>query len=52
VDPTATNAQKPNSWMVVFDPKADLAIACVVLDAGFGASYAGPETASVLKALQ
>ncbi|WP_051451196.1 penicillin-binding transpeptidase domain-containing protein [Actinospica robiniae] len=52
VDPDATNAQKPNSWMVVFDPKADLAIACVVLNAGFGASYAGPETASVLKALQ
>jgi hypothetical protein len=38
--------------MVVFDPKADLAIGAVVLDSGFGASYAGPETASVLEALQ
>jgi cell division protein FtsI/penicillin-binding protein 2 len=43
---------KPNSWMVVFDPTLDLAIGCVVLDAGYGASYAGPETAAVLSALQ
>jgi hypothetical protein len=43
---------KPNSWMVVFDPTKDLAIGCVVLGAGFGAAYAGPETASVLEALQ
>jgi hypothetical protein len=43
---------KPNSWMVVFDPKLDLAIGCVVLDAGYGAEYAGPETAAVLAALQ
>ena len=48
---TAAQAN-PNSWMVVFDPTLDLAIGCVVLDAGYGASYAGPETAAVLKALQ
>ncbi|MBR7838218.1 hypothetical protein KDL01_33410 [Actinospica durhamensis] len=51
-DQDATTTQKPNSWMVVFDPTKDIAIACVVLNAGFGASFAGPETASVLEALQ
>jgi hypothetical protein len=50
-DEGATSA-KPNSWMVVFDPTKDLAIGCVVLGAGFGAAYAGPETASVLEALR
>ncbi|HWG25641.1 penicillin-binding transpeptidase domain-containing protein, partial [Actinospica sp.] len=43
---------KPNSWMVVFDPTLDIAIGCVVLDAGYGASYAGPETAAALAAMQ
>ena len=43
---------KPNSWMVVFDPTLNVAIACVVLDAGYGASYAGPETATALEAMQ
>lgn len=43
---------KPNSWMVVFDPTLDLAIACVVLSAGYGASFAGPETEAVLQSLQ
>ena len=43
---------KPNSWMVVFDPTLDIAIGCVVLDAGYGASFAGPETAAVLQQLQ
>jgi len=47
-----TKQQNPNSWMVVFDPSMDLAIGCVVLNAGYGASFAGPETAAVLKALQ
>jgi cell division protein FtsI/penicillin-binding protein 2 len=47
-----TKQANPNSWMAVFDPSLDLAIGCVVLDAGYGASYAGPETASVLTALQ
>jgi cell division protein FtsI/penicillin-binding protein 2 len=47
-----TKQQNPNSWMVVFDPTLDIAIGCVVLNAGYGASFAGPETAAVLKALQ
>jgi hypothetical protein len=51
-DKDSVTPQKSNSWMVVFDPKKDIAIGCVVLNAGYGALYAGPETASVLKALQ
>jgi hypothetical protein len=48
----AAAQQKPNSWMVVFDPTLDVAIGAVALDAGYGASVAGPEEAAVLKALQ
>jgi hypothetical protein len=43
--------QQPNSWMVVFDPTLNVAIGCVVLDAGYGASFAGPEEATVLQTL-
>ena len=41
----------PNSWIVVYDPSLNVAIGCVVLDAGAGGQYAGPEVLSVLKAL-
>jgi hypothetical protein len=34
---------KPNSWMVAFDPGRDVAIAALVVDAGYGAQVAGPE---------
>jgi hypothetical protein len=44
--------QQPNSWMVVFDPTLNIAIGCVVLNAGYGASFAGPEAATALEALQ
>jgi hypothetical protein len=50
-DVGATQA-KPNSWMVVFDPTLDVAIGTVVLNAGYGASFAGPETAAALTAMQ
>jgi hypothetical protein len=43
--------QQPNSWMVVFDPTLNVAIGCVVLNAGYGASFAGPEEATVLQRL-
>jgi hypothetical protein len=43
---------QPNSWMVVFDPTLNVAIGCLVLDAGYGADFAAPEAASVLQALQ
>jgi cell division protein FtsI/penicillin-binding protein 2 len=48
----STAQTNPNSWMVVFDPTLNVAIACVVLDAGYGASYAGPEAAATLESLQ
>lgn len=41
----------PNSWIVVYDPSLDIAIGCVVLEAGAGNQYAGPEALSVIKAL-
>jgi hypothetical protein len=41
--------QQPNSWMVAFDPTLDVAIGCVVLNAGYGAAVAGPEVATALQ---
>jgi cell division protein FtsI/penicillin-binding protein 2 len=35
--------EQPNSWMVAFDPDQDVAIAALVLDAGYGAQVAGSE---------
>jgi Penicillin binding protein transpeptidase domain/NTF2-like N-terminal transpeptidase domain len=43
--------QQPNSWMVAFDPTLNVAIGCLVLNAGYGASVAGPEAATVLQLL-
>jgi hypothetical protein len=37
--------------MVASDPTLDVAIGCVVLDAGYGAAVAGPEAATVLQLL-
>jgi hypothetical protein len=42
---------QPNSWIIVADPSLDIAIGCVVLNAGAGNQYAGPEALSVVKAL-
>jgi hypothetical protein len=42
---------QPNSWLVAFDPTLNVAIGCVVLDAGYGAQVAGPEVAAVLQHL-
>jgi cell division protein FtsI/penicillin-binding protein 2 len=39
---------KPNSWLVAFDPAQDLAVGCLVLDAGYGAQYAAPEVQNFL----
>jgi hypothetical protein len=41
--------QQPNSWFVAFDSSKDVAVACLVLNAGYGASVAGPEAAGFLK---
>jgi Penicillin binding protein transpeptidase domain len=43
--------QQPNSWMVAFDPTLNISVGCVVLNAGYGASFAGPEAASALQAI-
>ena len=34
---------QPNSWLIAFDPDTDVAVACLVLNAGYGAQVAGPE---------
>ncbi len=47
-----TGQGQPNSWMVVFDPTLNVAVGCLVLDAGYGADFAAPEAANVLQTLQ
>jgi hypothetical protein len=42
------NQGKPNSWLVAFDPGQNVAVACLVLDAGYGAQYAAPEVQNFL----
>ncbi len=44
----ADNQGKPNSWFVAFDSAQDIAVGCLVLDAGYGASFAGPEVSALL----
>jgi cell division protein FtsI/penicillin-binding protein 2 len=39
---------QPNSWFIAYDPASNVAVACLVLNAGYGASVAGPEVASFL----
>jgi cell division protein FtsI/penicillin-binding protein 2 len=39
---------QPNSWLVAFDPDDDVAVADLVVDAGYGAQYAAPEAAKFL----
>ena len=42
--------EQPNSWLVAFDPTKDIAVACLVVNAGYGAQFAGPEVAAFLNA--
>jgi hypothetical protein len=42
---------QPNSWLVAFDSTKDIAVGCLVVNAGYGAQIAGPEVASFLNAL-
>jgi len=42
---------QPNSWLVAFDPTLNVAVGCLVLNAGYGAQVAGPEVASLLQGL-
>ena len=39
---------QPNSWLIAFDPTKDVAVAGLVLNAGYGAQFAGPEVKSFL----
>ena len=40
--------EQPNSWIIAFDPARDVAVACLVVDAGYGAQFAGPEVKAFL----
>jgi Penicillin binding protein transpeptidase domain len=40
--------EQPNSWLIAFDPAQNVAVACLVLNSGYGAQVAGPEVKSFL----
>jgi hypothetical protein len=40
--------EQPNSWMVAFAPGKNVAVAALVLNAGYGAQVAGPEVKAFL----
>jgi hypothetical protein len=40
--------EQPNSWLIAFDPDKDVAVASLVLNAGYGAQVAGPEVKAFL----
>jgi Penicillin binding protein transpeptidase domain len=42
---------QPNSWLIAFDPDRDIAVAALVLNAGYGAQFAGPEVKAFLDAI-
>ena len=39
---------QPNSWFIAFEPSQDVAVGCLVLNAGYGAQFAGPEVKNFL----
>jgi hypothetical protein len=43
-----SNQGQPNSWLVAFEPDQDIAVADLVVDAGYGAQYAAPEVQNFL----
>jgi Penicillin binding protein transpeptidase domain/NTF2-like N-terminal transpeptidase domain len=40
--------EQPNSWLIAFDPAKDVAVGCLVVNAGYGAQFAGPEVKAFL----
>jgi Penicillin binding protein transpeptidase domain len=40
--------EQPNSWLIAFDPAQDVAVGCLVVNAGYGAQFAGPEAKAFL----
>jgi cell division protein FtsI/penicillin-binding protein 2 len=43
--------EQPNSWLIAFEPARDVAVACLVVNAGYGAQFAGPEVKAFLDKL-
>jgi hypothetical protein len=43
---------QPNSWLIAFDSAHDIAIGCLVVNAGYGAQFAGPEVKAFLDAYE
>jgi hypothetical protein len=39
---------QPNSWFIAFEPSKDVAVGCLVVNAGYGAQFAGPEVKAFL----
>jgi hypothetical protein len=39
---------QPNSWFIAFEPSRNVAVACLVVNAGYGAQFAGPEVRTFL----
>jgi hypothetical protein len=39
---------QPNSWFIAFVPSRDVAVGCLVVNAGYGAQFAGPEVKAFL----
>ncbi len=39
---------QPNSWLIAFEPSRNVAVACLVVNAGYGAQFAGPEVKAFL----
>ncbi len=39
---------QPNSWLIAFEPSDDIAVGCLVINAGYGAQFAGPEVKAFL----
>jgi len=39
---------QPNSWLIAYDPTENVAVGCLVVNAGYGAAVAGPEVAAFL----
>jgi cell division protein FtsI/penicillin-binding protein 2 len=40
--------EQPNSWLIAFAPAKDVAVASLVVNAGYGAQFAGPEVKAFL----
>ena len=40
--------EQPNSWLIAFDPSQDIAVACLVVNAGYGAQFACLEVKAFL----